>query len=577
MAGNNDVGFDQQISSAELNRISTVYGMVEQLNESLQPRKLWLCGIVAVLLIHSTLLWRYGHWMWSREHYQYFPLILVAGCWLIWKRLPGVNWPRVQSFSTRHALYFLFSIMLLVLAVFTGSHWFGLLSCMAGLWTTTWYFGGRSAASQFRGPFLFLCLLIPLPVNLDLQCVIGLQQMASWLASGLLDLFQLRHSISGVAIRTGQKAFMVEEACSGVHSLFSAVSAITFLCIFRRYGILRILLMLLVTVLWVLAANALRVFLLVYSDLRWNLPLDAGWPHDLLGIFTYLIVILLSLSTDQLLQFIFPMFAGVLSDTQSEFQQKVIRPIGKFFTGLFDDRYLGGRAAVIVPVVLVLLAYVPLSGMAIASQFLGKSEPVHTSEAFTASLQQIQETALPEDVAGWKRMAFETVSRDRSDPFGANSAIWEYRGRGMAVGVSIDGHYSEWHDLAYCYIGSGWKIQNAENRITKDTDSDIHHTQLKLYRNAGDTALVMFSCFDGRLKPVKPPEVSGSLWRTLRNRLLSGGLMTGGESEMVPPLVQFQLFARSEHELLPHEEEALLQLFVELRTVMIDQLAVVQK
>ena len=53
--------------------------------------------------------------------------------------------------------------------------------------------------------------------------------------------------------------------------------------------------------------------------------------------------------------------------------------------------------------------------------------------------------------------------------------------------------------------------------------------------------------------------------------------MGRGESDVVPPVMQFQLFAQSGHELLPHEEEALLQLFVELRTVLIQQLAAVQK
>ena len=99
---------------------------------------------------------------------------------------------------------------------------------------------------------------------------------------------------------------MVAEACSGIHSLFSCVCVMVFVSVALRYRLIRILTNILQTVLWVIAANALRVFLVVYSYSVWELEIDSGWRHDALGIFTYAVALLMSLSTDRLLSFLVP-------------------------------------------------------------------------------------------------------------------------------------------------------------------------------------------------------------------------------------------------------------------------------
>ncbi len=534
----------------------------------------WLLVTASVLLLHASFLWNWGEWMWGREHYQFFPLILAGFGWLIWQRLPLLKWPTAPAFSVRGGIYLLVSLGLYFLASRTNSHWMGLISCLMALWTTVWYFGGTQVADELRGPFLFLLLLVPLPLNIDLQSIVGLQKVATWLASGALDLMGLRHTVSGVALRTAQKAYMVEEACSGIHSLFSAASAMIFFGVYCRYGVPRLVLTLLQTVFWVVVANAFRVFLLVYADSRYQVTLDTGWRHEALGLVTYALVLIFSLSTDQLLRFFFPISKGAVLSAQEELTEVLLKPTREFLSSFLDKPALKGKLGLIVPATLAVLVYLPLAGMAVASQLRQGSAVANANDIQSVgAMSTLSEDTLPASIAGWTRGKFEAIQRDPADPFGMTSSIWEFSGHGMTVSVSVDGMYSEFHDLAFCYIGSGWKLSSGANGFIETNRVVLPHTRLMIYKNSGEYAAVYFTCFDSQRTAVDPPEASGNLLRTLKNRLVSGGLIGTPQAPLVPPVFQVQLMAPSGQELLPHEIQVLEELFGSVRAQILTQLA----
>ncbi len=523
-------------------------------------------------LLHSRFLWEWGSWMWQRDHYQFYPLIVLGFVGLIWQRMPEVRWPASPLFSVRVAIYLFASASLFFVAAWLrNGHWLGLIAFLASLWTSVWFFGGKSAADQFRGPMLFLILLVPLPVELDTRCIIELQKVATWLASGVLDLRSVRHTVSGVAIRTSEKTFMVEEACSGIHSLFSALSAMMFLGIFCRYNAIRLLLTAVQTIFWVLVANVFRVFLIVYADARWNIPLDAGWRHDALGFLTYAIVLIFALSTDQLQRFLFPFTKGAMVEVQEDFIKRIVQPWNRFIARTFDDRRLSGRRAVTAMVVTVLLTYLPVGGLVAAQHFMASRESVGEVPASAGAMPEMSENRLPAAVEGWSRGAFESINREAGDILGMSSSVWQYSGYGMNPVVSADGYYSEWHDLAYCYTAIGWELQDAVNGKVMVGELEIPHTRLRLYKNSGESAVVYFSCFDSRKLPVTPPEASRSFMRMLKDRLVSGGLSTAAKSDFDPPVFQIQLLCESRGELLPHELNSLETLFYTARSRVLNE------
>ena len=416
-------------------------------------------------------------------------------------------------------------------------------------------------------------------MNLDLQLIIELQKIASASASDLLDYKDVSHTLSGVALQTPGREFMVEEACSGIHSLYSCLAAMAFWGVVFRYGLVRMLLTLIQTIGWVLVANSIRVFSIVYCRTRWDIDLENGLPHELLGIATYAMALILSLSTDHLLRFTIPLpvnsGAGYnmnpgqqgIKDSTSLQISTFLRETRRF---LNRSRVSGGTAKVLC---LVLLAcYLPFSGYSVvAGLFKGRSVGNAKPPSFSKPIGEvIAENALPESIDDWRLVGVRNVNRSPDDPLGTNSIIWTYEGEGLHVEFSVDGYYSSWHDLSYCYAGLGWKQESANNSL--DENASAKTTQLLLYRNAGDYATSYFSCFDSSCKAVEPAEASGTVVRNLINRLKSGSLMAEPKQEITPPVFQVQLMTSRATPFMAHEYESMKQLFTKLRDHVVVQI-----
>ncbi|HBE68353.1 MAG TPA: hypothetical protein DDW52_09420 [Planctomycetaceae bacterium] len=369
-------------------------------------------------------------------------------------------------------------------------------------------------------------------------------------------------------MQTASRDYMVEEACSGVHSLFSSLAAMSFLAAVSHYGIIRIGLTLLQTGAWVCVANCLRVFSIVFAREKWGIDLETGMPHEALGICTYALGLLLALSTDQILRFIVPIDA----DSQSDFKKK---PSEAMMTESYSYRLKRWRASVAaflnegrmtaggtrVVLATILVVYVGLTGYSAVGALRkpAKAATVHFDKPIT---QLVGEEILPKQVGQWEQTGVRVINRDPEDPLGANSIIWAYSGEGLNVEFSVDGFYPEWHDLSYCYTALGWKLESA---INKKIDQGAPVSCLGLYRDSGDYAVSLFSCFDSRQEAIEPEDPNGTGIRKLVDRLRAGHLMSEKAKPISPPVFQVQLMASQQTAFMPHELRSAERLFASLR------------
>ena len=532
---------------------------------------------VATLLLHAVFLGGLGFWLWSRQHYQFFPLVLVASSVLAWFRLQAAEWNASPKVSLRIAgLGFVATLCFVVAGVFE-SNWFGAIAAIFSCWALIWLYGGANIADRLRGPVFLLFLGIPLPLNFDLKLIIRLQKIASLQASRFLDLYYVRHSISGVAISTEDRSFMVEEACSGIHSLFSCLCVIVFLSVVQRYGLIRILMNVAQSVLWVVVANALRVFLVVYAHSVWTIALDSGWRHEALGFLTYAIALLMAISTDRLMQFIVPL-AGSETMKKDNIYETSKSPLAQLLTFVDDKRVwlnkfldrprLSESMSLRVIVGVLVLLFVPFSAVSygrVASRWF--AAPVVATVDAPVSLGDMatllaKTGTMPAVVDDWALMNSERVDRSPDDPLGMTSLIHTFRGHGLEVSFSVDGYYSGWHDLAYCYTALDWKLKDQAN--SRDEATNYFSTSLSLYADDGQHLLNYFSCFDSQLVPVRPGDPSIGTIKTFENLLERMGLKQGNTEKdppIVVPVFQLHLMCVSPQELLDHEKESVRLLF----------------
>ncbi len=520
------------------------------------PVPILLIGFFIVPLVQMV------GWLWSRDHYQFFPLVLLGVGYLCYDRLRSTDIEmNGVSLCLRTVALTTASLALFLLAAVANSHWLGTAATMLFGWMLIWWFGGEPVVRQVRGPYLLLLLILPLPLELDRTLIVQLQKFATSAASAMLDWRDIRHLVEGVALTTPDGNFLVEEACSGIHSLFSCVTVMMFFAVYQRYGLVRTFLTLIHTVVWVVIANSFRVFLIVWSKHRFGASLEEGMLHEALGFGTYALALGLALSMDQFFRFLVQHDSEAKVKHRSRWNKKLHDWLNYPFASESTTSLLS-RATLAI-------GFAPIMLLTLWNQagFLRSNETASPQSAFveTIAIDEISDR-LPKSVQGFTQQDLRAVSRDANDQFGSNSVIATYTGDGMTVQFSVDGFYSAWHDLGICYAAMDWRLESAENRqrtarIPEAIDGPrVWETQLDLYRNDGQRAYCLFSCFDQQKSPVTPNEENSSPMRRLLDRFHSV-VRRDGRPEPNGAVFQHQLYYTTDSDLMNSEEERLRELF----------------
>ena len=440
------------------------------------PRWLWpvLAGAAGLATLAPSL-YGLGRQMWRQEHRQFFPFVLAGVAYLVWfKTRPAAAPPAARPRPAFAAGLWLAAALMAAAAVVSGP-WMGGAALLALLPAWTYSLGGWPLVRHLSGVWLFLLLALPLPLGGDGALVRSLQRAASAAAGGVLDLLGYVHVPRGVTLSVAgyDRPFFVDQACSGVNSLFSALCCVGFYLVWVGRGLVRSGVILAGTVGWVLAANAARVLAIVLGTVElggadWaaggvDLSLNAGgWGHELLGFVAFGCVLGLVVSTDRLLAFLVPR-AEVEVGNAAE-------------AGGVADRFARPLRDRLRPAATPLWATAAAAFALLAAVWLVLPPRVTIDQGLAADLGELRpvpEDALPAEWNGWRRVRYEQKERDDDDLAGRFSRIWWYANGPRVAAISIDGPFWEWHDLAYCYRGQGWNCEDVTDvRYADAFDAD---------------------------------------------------------------------------------------------------------
>jgi exosortase/archaeosortase family protein len=420
---------------------------------------------------------------------------------------------------------------------------------------------------------LYVCMLLPL--NYDTTIITSLQTYSAQFTSQLLDLLGLGHLMNGtVIIVPNVGEYGVQEACSGVVSFFTllAVTSVfvvwarriatpnpvvaTFLvlvglalCIFEYsttgLGYLSVLgislvlmglfgfragVILMSAVFWALFINTVRIMTIPLADYHLEVDLSHGVAHDILGYTVLLFGILLVLSTDQFLLFLFGP-VEVTGDESGQFS----KPITKFWNGFLaggDRKKKRRRArkpvskmgrAMIWTVALIMIGC-GLFQLVDVQRSL--AQPQYRLRFFDTDVTvDFEQDDIPEFVGGtWKRVTYETEDRERGSDFGTRSDIWQFQAPRCRPTASLDQTFPGWHELTKCYRGIGWKLIDRTRYIpeTKEGELPWAYIEATFEKETGEKGYLLFSHFDAEGEPVEAPARWGSInsfFIRARNRL----------------------------------------------------------
>jgi exosortase/archaeosortase family protein len=377
-----------------------------------------------------------------------------------------------------------------------------------------------------------------------------MQQLATWLASIWLDWVGILHFATGVDIRTPGQNFIVEDACSGIHSMFAAITIGVIYGVFNRYSLFRLVAIVMQMVFWVVLANGGRVFAIVYAHDKWSYDLSSGLVHDFVGLVTFAVGVLLAFSGDHLWRYLFPVSRETIAELPFEERAEA---------GLIDRPV----TVVAIAVVAVLLVV----GMGTSLVFYSNFSRITAKRLTVAELalqsainfEQTAEGILPEELAGWKRSGFKVMEQSPDSVFGGlRSFVWQFSNGSRQVILSIDGPYPGWHDLKVCYSATGWNVESELTEI-EIGDNRVQLAKLVLERPPFERGFVLFGCVDKDKRCIAPPSFYGDSWGDwfgLRTRFGEDDVVAGGGG-----VVQLQLLDQTPIDLSNREIEENTQLF----------------
>lgn len=513
----------------------------------------WIVATASAAWMLVPLLIEYGEQLWTAEHYRFYPLLLGAVGWLAWRRSrsPDQNGSR-QSGWVRGTLWCV-AVLVLAAAALASSPFGAAVALLLLVAAALYEWRGTWAIRTYLPVAGVLLLILRPPFGWDQKMIVAMQRSATSWASGVLDLGGVRHLADGVVIRLPERDFFVDEACSGVHSLFATLAFVAVFAVATRRGALKSLLLFVAAVFWVLVANTLRVIAVVVLSTRYELPVLDGAGHETLGVLVFAFVIGLVLSTDRLLLFLFPQREQLLA---------VTAPAGfKRASAAAQGAAVRGRS---FPLAIATLFVLIAAGV---TMLPAQATPRSSSPfSLAQGLRPVPREALPATWNGWKQVAFQLREREKDDPAGEISRIWTYHKGRLVTAVSIDGPFDAWHDTEVCYHGLGYTTQSCDDVEVHDGSAvPAEFTELSMTSGSGQHGYVLFMAYDTNGQALRPPASRNA---SVARFVAAWRQRMAGEAPSDPlqgRVYQVQLFSENRLNFTAAEREELTHLFHHMR------------
>lgn len=374
-------------------------------------------------------------------HYEFFPVILVAFGWLAWNRYStellvenGRNWIAWMLLLLGTAATFA--------AVAFMSSWMAYFAflCVAG--TALSLVRDRESFGSLASLWILLAVLWQPPysskLTSDIILTSSMQRLSTKYVSIFLDWLWVPHVNQGTVISIRGLEMGVEEACSGIQSLFLYI-AIAALCgVFFRRGVLHSFCLIASAFGWALVTNTLRIIVIALAHLMFQLDLTHGFLHSVLGYVLMMFGILLIASCDRLLGCLLPYQPAMVAVPAVRLPVpgwSVIAGSGRLFAA---------------GLILCLLAQLIDLGALTANR--------KTIDFFSKdSIVRVDKSWLPTEIGGWQLEEYRREERSLVSDLGQQSDIWVYVRGENRVSVSFDQVFPGWHELTRCYEGRGWQ------------------------------------------------------------------------------------------------------------------------
>lgn len=523
-------------------------------------------AVLATMPMFVTHLRRLAH----APHREHFALVVVGFLALVWWRWRRAPMALQVNFGLFDAGLLALSVAVFGAASSLNSPWLGTLSLILVAAVLLRQLPCAEHTSYF-GPWALLLLLLPFPLGLDQSLIEFMQTFATQSSSRLLDLMGVNHLMSGNILELPGKELFVDEACSGIQSLFAMLTCVALFAAWTHRPAVLTLPLLLSAVVMCGVVNIVRIVVVVHGE-QAGLPLATGWAHEALGVVMFVFALGLVYCSEGFLLFLLaPIInpaTGTPDNRVARHWNNLTRSLHGAVFGVLEpdpaghsESGRGIRLPLSVMRTAVVTATCCFAFLGVSQHVGGQDRPGDAARApapaeqdMIARSEQLDEGTFPESIGEWKRTSFKRVQRSKGPS--TDSVTWEYRSPFYSVTLSLDYPFYGTHNVSSCYHLSGWDVRD---RVTVDAG----FSKARLHRSFGESAYLFYDAFDAA-GTVELESASGRLAARVRDLGPRAGR----------PVWQFQMIVRSDFGLSGSDLKELESAFAELRNQIRERVAI---
>jgi exosortase B len=242
---------------------------------------------------------------WQTEQEGHGPLIIAASVWLVWQSRDKLRHAKLSLSLAWGWLALLGGLCVLILSRNQDIWFLEVASEIPVLAGCVLLLAGWHVLRILAFPIGFLIFSAPAPGWMVDAATVPLKVFISDTVTNLLYAAGFPIAQNGVVIQIGPYQLLVQDACSGMNSIF-ALSAIGVFYVYAfRWDVkIRAFLLMALIIPITIAANFLRVLTLVLIAYYFGVEKIEGVIHDLTGIALFIAAVALMLICDGLINFV---------------------------------------------------------------------------------------------------------------------------------------------------------------------------------------------------------------------------------------------------------------------------------
>lgn len=434
----------------------------------------WIAILLGLAALYVPTYVDLAQGLWRDEAYAHGPIILAVFAWLVWRRRAALADEMSERAPVAGAATLAFGLALYLLGRTQSLAVFEVASHLPVIAGAVLLLRGTEGLRRLAFPIAFLVFLVPLPgFVLDIVSV-PLKEVVSSAVEWLLVSLAYPVEREGVVLWVGDHQMLIADACSGLNSLYSLFAlGLLYAHLTKRKGhfALRTALLLLAIVPIAVAANLVRVLILVLVTYHFGSDAAQGLVHDFAGMLVFVVAFGLLLAFDSLVR-------RLLEREEGEGRREV-EFIG---TGGYPRLTRRNPAVARRTAMLALVAGIAMAGTAAAAPALKPrpdAGPAPDLEAIVPSAfgdwridpDVVQVAPAPDVQANLARLYSQIVSRTYVNG----------QGERMMLTIAYGGDQSDAlkaHRQEACYAAQGFEIRSLERGALSTAGRTIPVTRM---------------------------------------------------------------------------------------------------